>query len=316
MYFQWRPYVSVAERRKKSERAAKRAAKQGQSFAPVRIAGQVIARTFWGKAWCSNMERYSDYSNRLPRGRSYVRNGSVIDLKIGECEVRAQVAGSRLYQTTVKISALSGARWKDISADCAGSIDSLVELLQGRFSRGVMERICRPETGLFPSPKEIRFECSCPDWASMCKHVAAVLYGVGTRLDEAPELLFTLRKVKAQDLVARASAGLPVAKQAPAAGRVLEDAALAEVFGIEMAQAAASPEPIAAPARRAAAKPPKAKRVAAKRALHKRAKRIPARRPAAKRVPAKAAARGKKPAVRKRGVGKNAGKGASPKHGR
>jgi len=316
MYFQWRPYVSVAERRRKAERAAKRAAKQGQALSPVRIAGQAIARTFWGKAWCSNMERYSDFSNRLPRGRTYVRNGSVIDLQVAAGEVRAQVAGSSLYKTTVKVSALSRARWKGISADCAGSIDSLVELLQGRFSKGVMERICRAETGLFPSPKEIHFECSCPDWASMCKHVAAVLYGIGARLDEAPELLFTLRKVKAQDLVARASADLPFAKQAPAAGRVLEDAALAEVFGIEMVQAVPLPEPVAAPATRAPAKPPDAKRAAAKRAPRKRGKRTPARRPTAKRVPAKAATSGKKPAARKHGVKTQQGRNAASKQRR
>ncbi len=297
MNFQWRPYVSVAERRRKAERAAARSAKKGQALSPVRIAGQAIARTFWGKAWCSNMERYSDYSNRLPRGRTYVRNGSVIDLQVAECEVRAQVVGSSIYKTTVKVSALSRARWQDISSDCAGSIDSLVELLQGRFSKGVMERICRPETGLFPSPKEIQFDCSCPDWASMCKHVAAVLYGIGARLDESPELLFTLRKVDAEDLVARASADLPLAKQAPAAGRVLEDSALAEVFGIEMSEAAAPPEPVAAPAKRATVKPP-------------RAKRTPAKPPTAKRRQAKTAARGKKPANRKRVVRKPAGKRA------
>ncbi len=295
MNFQWRPYVSVAERRRKAERAAARSAKKGQALSPVRIAGQAIARTFWGKAWCSNMERYSDYSNRLPRGRTYVRNGSVIDLQVAECEVRAQVVGSSIYKTTVKVSALSRARWQDISADCAASIDSLVELLRGRFSKGVMERICRPETGLFPSPKEIQFDCSCPDWASMCKHVAAVLYGIGARLDESPELLFRLRKVDAKDLVARASTDLPLAKQAPAAGRVLEDSALAEVFGIEMAEAAAPPEPVVAGAKRTPVKPPKAKRT-------------PAKPPTAKRRQAMPAARGKKPANRKRVVRKPAGK--------
>lgn len=241
MYFQWRPYVSVAERRRKAERAAARSAKKGQALSPVRIAGQAIARTFWGKAWCSNMERYSDYSNRLPRGRTYVRNGSVIDLQVAECEVRAQVVGSSIYKTTVKVSALSRARWQDISSDCAGSIDSLVELLQGHLSKGVMERICKPGTGLFPAPKEIGFQCSCPDWATMCKHVAAVLYGVGARLDSRPELLFTLRRVDAKDLVAEASAELPLAKKAPAAGKILDRAKLAEVFGIDMADSAAPP---------------------------------------------------------------------------
>jgi uncharacterized Zn finger protein len=239
MFFRWKPYVTAAERRKKAERTAARFARTGGTLEPVRIAGRAIAGTFWGKAWCGNMERYSDFANRLPRGRTYVRNGSVIDLRIAAGEVKAQVVGSVIYKTTVKISALQKARWKALSKDCAGSIDSLVELLQGRLSGSVMERICRPQTGLFPSPKEIAFQCNCPDWAAMCKHVAAVLYGVGARLDQKPELLFTLRGVDANALVARAGEDLPLAKKAPAAGKVLDGSRLAEVFGIEMAEAAA-----------------------------------------------------------------------------
>jgi uncharacterized Zn finger protein len=239
MSFFWKPYISAAERRKKAARAAARFARNGSPLEPVRVTGRTIAATFWGKAWCDNMERYSDFANRLPRGRTYVRNGSVIDLRIAAGKVEARVVGSDIYKTTITIAALSKARWQALGRDCARSIDSLVELLQGRLSRGVMERICRPEAGLFPSPKEIAFACSCPDWAEMCKHVAAVLYGVGARLDQKPELLFTLREVDASELVARAGEDLPLAKNAPAARRRLNDAGLAEMFGIEMAAAPA-----------------------------------------------------------------------------
>jgi len=169
--------------------------KKGHTVAPVVLQGRKIASTFWGKAWCDNLEGYGDYENRLPRGRTYVRNGSVVDLQIAEGEVSARVSGSDLYKVKVDIVPVPKARWKSICKDCAGGIDSLVELLQGRFSKGVMERICRQRSGLFPAPEEIRFSCSCPDWASMCKHVAAVLYGVGARLDNKPELLFRLRKL-------------------------------------------------------------------------------------------------------------------------
>ncbi len=253
MYFGWKPYVRVAGRRKKARREAEKARRNGEAFSPVTLAGRTIARTFWGQAWSRNLERYSDYANRLPRGRSYVRNGAVIDLKVGTGVVAARVSGSSLYETRVTVSALPKARWRAIAADCAGSIDSLVELMQGRLSKGVMERICREGAGLFPSPKEITFACSCPDWADMCKHVAAVLYGVGARLDQAPELLFTLRKVDAAELVARAGEDLTLAKKAPAAKRLLDHARIAEVFGIEMAGAAAPPAPAPrAPKRRAA----------------------------------------------------------------
>ena len=186
MDYGWEPYVSVARRRLLAAREMQKLAKKGYRAAPVVIAGREIARTFWGKAWCENLESYGDYANRLPRGRTYVRNGSVVDLALSPGKVAARVSGSSLYLVTIDVRPLDDSRWRALSGQCAGAIDSVVELLQGRFAKGVMERLCRRETGLFPAPSEIKFSCSCPDWASMCKHVAAALYGVGARLAEAP----------------------------------------------------------------------------------------------------------------------------------
>ena len=157
----WKPYVSVAQRRKKAEQAAAKATKAGAGVSPITPSRGPVAKTFWGKSWCANLERYSDFANRLPRGRTYLRNGAVIDLKVTPGEVRAQVMGSRLYQVAVSITAVPEKHWQAIAGDCSGSIDSLVELLQGKFSKAVMERICKPGTGLFPAPKEIKFDCSC-----------------------------------------------------------------------------------------------------------------------------------------------------------
>jgi hypothetical protein len=246
MYYDWKPYVPAAERRRKAERAAARLRKRGGMFSPVTVDGRAIATTFWGKAWCDNLERYSDYSNRLPRGRTYVRNGSVIDLKIMPGEVTALVSGSSIYTVRAQIETVPSTRWQAICRDCAGGIDSLVELLQGRFSKGVMERMCRQESGLFPSPKEISFTCSCPDWAAMCKHVAAVFYGIGARLDQSPRLLFSLRKVDPSALLAGAGRDLSLVAKQPGGGRVLKDKGLAEMFGIELARSAgglSAPEP-------------------------------------------------------------------------
>jgi uncharacterized Zn finger protein len=241
----WKPYVSVAERRAKAEKAAAKAKKGGDNMTPIASFRGAIAKTFWGKAWGDNLERYSDYANRLPRGRTYVRNGSVIDLQIADGEVRAQVMGSSLYKVTVSVTTVAEQHWKTICSDCSGSIASLVELLQGKLSSAVMERICTSSTGLFPAPKEISFSCSCPDSAAMCKHVAAVLYGVGARLDQQPEVLFKLRRVNAQDLVQQAAGGLPQAAKRPTAGKVLDDALLADVFGLEMAEVAPPVRPVA-----------------------------------------------------------------------
>ncbi len=216
--YHFRPYVPVAQRRRNAEREMEKQRKNGSVASPVIIEGRAIASTFWGKAWCQNLERYSDYSNRIPRGRSYVRNGSVVDLKLSPGTAIARVAGSSLYAVEVKIAPVGHAQWQKICRDCAGGIDSLVELLQGHFSKAVMERVCEPGTGLFPAPSEITFECSCPDWASMCKHVAAVFYGIGARLDERPELLFRLRQVDESDLIARAASPRARGQGAPEPG--------------------------------------------------------------------------------------------------
>jgi uncharacterized Zn finger protein len=206
----------------------------------VTIEGRKIAKSFWGQSWCANLERYSDYGYRLPRGRSYVRNGFVVDLQIAKGEITARVSGSDLYKIKIAIAPVTKARWKSICRDCAGTIDSLIELLQGRLAKGVMERVCREGDGLFPSPDEIKLSCSCPDWADMCKHVAAALYGVGARLDEEPQLLFVLRGVDKNELIDSAGQDVSLTKVAPTAAKRLEDSDVAALFGLEMAETANS----------------------------------------------------------------------------
>jgi uncharacterized Zn finger protein len=242
-YHGWRPYVPVAERRRKAEKKLAKLKKKSQSVSPVTIEGRAIAKSFWGKSWCTNLERYSDYENRLPRGRTYVRNGSVFDLQITKGKVAAAVSGSDLYRVNITIAPVTATRWKAICRDCAGTIDSLVELLQGRLSKGVMDRVCREGDGLFPAPKEIKLSCSCPDWADMCKHVAAVLYGVGARLDEKPALLFELRGVDENQLLANAGQELSLKKAVPATTKVLDDGDVAALFGLEMVEAVRSDTP-------------------------------------------------------------------------
>jgi len=225
--------ISAAERSRRRERELARLRRSGREVSPVRIEGRAIARSFWGMAWCDNLATYSDYANRLPRGRTYVRNGSVLDLQIAPVAIEARVSGTRLYQVSLAISPLPEERWSRVRQCCAGQIDSVLELLEGKLSRGVMDVVTHPDDGLFPTFAEIELSCSCPDWARMCKHVAAVLYGIGARLDEEPELLFTLRDVDPTELVEGAFDAETIAS-APPRGHVLAEEDLSSLFGVDI----------------------------------------------------------------------------------
>ncbi|HTG43761.1 MAG TPA: hypothetical protein VK633_04450, partial [Verrucomicrobiae bacterium] len=171
MRWGWKPYVSAASRKANAGRELAKLAHRGIATAPILIEGRTITRTFWGKAWCENLEAYSDFANRLPRGRTYVRNGSVLDLQIARGKVTALVQGSALYKIAVTVAPLSSSIWKSVQTQCSGKIQSLLELLQGRLSENVMQIVTHQKDGLFPKPGEIQMDCSCPDWAGMCKHL-------------------------------------------------------------------------------------------------------------------------------------------------
>lgn len=232
-YDTWRRYVPMAERRSIAARKVAALRRSGRDVAPVAIRGRKIATTFWGEAWCRNLEAYSDYANRLPRGRTYVRNGSVIDLRIEAGRIRSFVCGSEIYESEIRIVRLPKKRWSAVKSKCAGGIDSLVELLEGSISESVMGIVTHKGKGLFPSPREISLDCSCPDWAILCKHLAATLYGVGARLDHEPALLFALRGVDPSELVEAAVERGPVARRRPR-GRTLKREDLSSVFGIDL----------------------------------------------------------------------------------
>ncbi len=231
-WYGFKPYVPVAQRRAQAAKEVAKRTKKGQVVAPVNVQGKAIASTFWGKAWCTNLESYSDFANRLPRGRSYVRNGSVVDLKIEKGRIKALVSGSELYEIEVDITTLPRAKWDALKKQCAGKIGTLVELLQGKLSKAVMELVTDRDKGLFPKPNEIKMRCSCPDYAGMCKHVAATMYGVGNRLDSAPELLFTLRCVDHMELIEQAVPAAPLAGKGTAP--VIAAGDLGAIFGIEI----------------------------------------------------------------------------------
>lgn len=307
-YDGWPGYVPVRNRIASAQkRAAKRAKAFGRQPEPVTITGSGIAKTFWGKSWCRNLESYSDFSNRLPRGRTYARNGSVVDLLVTRGRIEAIVAGSMVYDVTIAIGPLSPAKWRAIKADCASSIGSLVDLLTGRLDDDVMLRLVKPGEGMFPSPREVNVKCSCPDGARLCKHLAAVLYGVGARLDTQPELLFLLRGVDQAELIAAATKESVSRAVRGDAAHALADDNLAAIFGIDLGGGASPPPPgrTAKPRRKTArpAKPAKATRPRAAKPQKKKRKQ-----------PQKTTApRGRPPQPRKAGAQDNAATKRQPR---
>ena len=232
-------YVTVAEKKAKAEKKLKQLRKRIPSIAPIIIEGRTLARTWWGKSWNRNLERYADYSNRIGRGKSYVRHGAVLDLGIKGGQVTALVQGTRAkpYEVVIDIAPLNKTNWDQIRKQCQGELRSLTDLLAGKFPKKLGDIFLAEGKGLFPTPKEISFDCSCPDWASMCKHVAATLYGVGARLDEDPLLFFTLRQADTEELVVRAVQEKTddlLARAGKKSSRVLGDADLSGLFGIDM----------------------------------------------------------------------------------
>jgi len=226
----WGEYVPVAQRRANALRKMAKLRKKGNIIQPVEIDGRTIARSFWGKGWCDHLESFSDYENRLPRGRRYVRNGSVCHLAIHPGKIEAIVSGSELYNVSIGIKKLRPAIWDTVKVNCSGQIGSMLELLQGKLSDQVMTVVTDRANGLFPQPREIELRCDCPDWAIMCKHVAAAMYGVGRRLDHEPELLFLLRDVDAQELI---STEMTV-PDTVATSDAIDDERLGDIFGIEL----------------------------------------------------------------------------------
>ncbi len=297
-YGGWAAYVSVAQRRANAAKKMAALRKKGVDIQPVTIEGRKIATSFWGEGWCDHMESFSDFATRLPRGRTYVRNGSVCHLAVSKGAIEAKVSGSELYTVEVKIKTLPGAKWTAIKGRCSGQISSLLELLQGKLSDHVMEVVTDHKEGLFPLPGEMSFRCSCPDSAHMCKHVAAVLYGIGARLDDKPELLFTLRGVNHDELIAANAQQAVSAATSRGKSKRLAAEEISDVFGIELDVGSAESPPVAAPDDTPAGDvqgPAAAKKVRAKKSAAGTAKAKKSVKAAGKvKKPARKAARKKK----------------------
>lgn len=210
--------------------------RQTREMHPVVLHDKKLAVNWWGKSWDKNLESYADYSNRIARGKTYIRKGAVLDLQIEKGHVTALVQGSRAkpYKVSVDIDPLSESRKKAILERCGGRIENLESLMSGEIPKDI-EDIFVSRGGLFPSPDEIYFRCSCPDSAYMCKHVAAVLYGIGARFDEDPLLFFELRDFDVSGLIKRSVEDKleSMLRNADAKSpRVIDDLDAKDLFGV------------------------------------------------------------------------------------
>lgn len=259
-------YVPAAVKKARLEKKLERMKKKNADLAPIQVSSRKLANTWWGIAWNTNLERYADYENRIDRGKTYLRSGAVLDLRIESGKVHGLVQGSRAkpYQVDIIIGSLRPEAWSRVSASCRGSIQSMKDLIGGKFPQALSELFTEKGTGLFPSPREIGFGCSCPDYAGMCKHVAAILYGVGVRLDEDPTLFFKLRQVDVSDLITetltQATDSL-LEKSVTRSKRVLADDDLGDLFGVDfqdvVAARSVAPAAQTTPAQSVAALPAK-----------------------------------------------------------
>jgi uncharacterized Zn finger protein len=227
-------HEAAHEQKEHLQRQIDRRLKRGETMEVLTApsGSKKLCTTFWGQAWCRNLEAYQVYDARLPRGRSCLRQGRVFNLDISAGRISALVAGADLYEASVHIQPLSPERWQEISSAATSRAPSMLDLLAGRLGDDLMQLLTNPEHGLFPNPKEIRFDCSCPDYADLCEHTAAALYGTGLKLDADPALLFTLRGVDPTALLATASSA--AASTLPDTRGDLSDIDLSALFGIDL----------------------------------------------------------------------------------
>jgi len=154
-----------------------------------------FGQTWWAGQWLSALERLMD-TGRLTRGRSYARSGQVLDLDIGPKGVTSRVQGSRPtpYSVSIRFRMLSDEEWEKVIDAMAAEAIYVAKLLAGEMPQQIEDVFQAAGTHLFPATgNDLITECSCPDWANPCKHVAAVYYLLGERFDDDPFLLFLLR---------------------------------------------------------------------------------------------------------------------------
>lgn len=180
--------------------------------------------TWWGKAWVDALEHRARLDpNRLGRGRSYARRGSVLDLRVDPGVVSATVQGSRVtpYEVTVRIRAFSGDEWDAVLDVVSAQIGRVAALLDGELPPEVVDDAQAAGLELLPDAGEVKTACNCPDFAVPCKHSAAVCFLIADALDEDPFVLLLLRGRRRDELMSalrsRRSAGgdVPAVKARP-----------------------------------------------------------------------------------------------------
>src|SRR6516225_9973543 len=164
-----------------------------------------FGQSWWAKRWIAVLESF-DIGARLGRGRSYARNGQVLNIDIAKAEVTAKVQGSRPkpYDVTIQVKSLAEKEWAKVIEALSGQAIYAAKLLAGEMPQDIENVFQEVKLSLFPEKLgDLATECSCPDWSNPCKHIAAVYYLIGEEFDRDPYLLFRLRGLNREDLLRR-----------------------------------------------------------------------------------------------------------------
>ncbi len=217
------PRLKAADLQKLAQQRLAELQAGGEELTPVVNTTRKLAGNFWGSAWMKHLAHCESGGMCLAPGRTLLRHGCVLDVRIAPCSIRALISAEELYEVNLQLAPLDSEQQEQLAASCGRHIDSLLSLLEGKVDAAVLRHLCHPETGLLPTPADWRMHCTCPDWAEPCPHAAAAIYAAGCLIDATPALLFTLRGIEPHTLLS-----------APQESIELDTGKLSSIFGIDL----------------------------------------------------------------------------------
>ena len=219
----FQPRLKAADLKKLAAMRLAELQAEGQELHPVVNSSRKLATHFWGSAWMKQLALCESGGMCLAPGRTLLRHGCVLDMRISRGCITALVSADELYEVELHLTPLEGEQLESLTLSCGNHINSLLSLLEGKVDTSVLEQLCHPENGILPTPQDWKMHCTCPDWAEPCPHAAAAIYAAGCLIDADPKLLFTLRSIEPDALLAPTAQSIEI-----------DTNKLASMFGIDI----------------------------------------------------------------------------------